>query len=141
LAAISQPEQLRPCRDKATGCTARASIPGEIKVSFFNTASRPVLGISKIPVQRVLVALPLGLKRLGSERARSVTSYECMDLYHYCSIRPHAIVLQQDASPLLSSRLTAEAQAALKKKKKSNDNISFENILERTGLLTFSLWY
>ena len=71
-----------------------------------------------------------------------------MDLYHYSSIRPHAIVFQQDASPLsvtlltaqpqISSRQTAEAQTALKK----SVTVQFaENILERTGMIMFSLWH
>ena len=71
------------------------------------------------------MALPPGLKRLESERARSVKCYECMDLYHYSFIRPHAVVFQQDVSHVsvtvltaqaqLSSRVTAEAKTALKK--------------------------
>ena len=71
------------------------------------------------------MALPPGLKRMGNEQACSDKCHECVDLYHYSSKRPHAIVLQQDASTLsvtlltaqaqLSSRVTAQAQTALKK--------------------------
>jgi hypothetical protein len=54
------------------GLDGRGSITGRGKIFHFSTASRPVLGSTQPPIQRVSGALSPGVKRPGREAYNSL---------------------------------------------------------------------
>jgi hypothetical protein len=69
---------LSPCLTVSTATRLRAvpsddrgSVPGEVGNFFFDTMSRPVLGPTQPPIQWVLGAISLGVKRPRREADHS----------------------------------------------------------------------
>jgi hypothetical protein len=79
------------------GSTVRFPAGGGNSFFFFSTASRPILGPTQPPIQRVQGALSLGVKRLGREADHSPpSSAEVKNAWIYTStppIRLHGVVL------------------------------------------------
>jgi hypothetical protein len=67
---------------------------GRGKIFLFSTSSRPVLGPTQPPIQWVLGALSLGVKRLGCEADHSVpTSAEVKNTWIYTSTPPYTFMV------------------------------------------------
>jgi hypothetical protein len=66
-------------------------------IFLFTTSSRTALGPTQPPIQWVLRALSLGLKRRGREADQSPPSSaeikECVQLYRHSPVRLHGVVL------------------------------------------------
>jgi hypothetical protein len=66
-------------------------------IFLFTAASRTALGLTQPPIQCILGALSLGVKRPENEADHSPPSSaelkECMELYLYSLIRLHGVVL------------------------------------------------
>jgi hypothetical protein len=71
-----------------------SSSPGRVKYFLFCAASRPALGLTQLPIQWVLRALSLGVKRPGRETDHShPTSAEVKKMWIHFPIRLHGVVL------------------------------------------------
>jgi hypothetical protein len=86
-----------------TGCGlddrggGRSSSPGRVKNFLSSTSSRPTLGFTQPPIQWVPGTFSPGVKRQGLESDHStpisVEVKKNVDLYSYCPIRLHGLVL------------------------------------------------